>query len=62
MNRTIKIGKDITIMAFLASRFVTPAEIITGMRNPVFPNTSVGRILFNTRYNAGKAIEGYDFV
>lgn len=62
IKRTIKIGKDISVIDFIKSRIVTPKEIAEGMKNPVFDDKSIGSILFNARYNAGKAIEGYDFV
>ncbi len=58
---TIKVGRDISVKDFIRTRIVTPMEIIEGMKNPVFPNNSIANILFNARYNAVKAIEGYDF-
>ena len=51
-----------SLLKFLRSRIVTIPEIIKGMKSPVYPNTSVGRILFNARYEAGKALNGYDFI
>ena len=53
--------KDIPLRQYVASRIVSIREIIAGIKNPVVPNNSLGAILFNARYNAGKAIEGYDF-
>ena len=53
--------KKVPIRTLIKTRIVTPAEIIRGIKNPAFPNNSIGNILFNARYNAGKAIEGYDF-
>ncbi len=58
---TIRIGRDISVKEFIRSRFVTPREIINGMKDPAVPNRSIGAILFNARYKALKAIEGYDF-
>lgn len=62
-ERTIRVGKDISIINFLKTRILTPKEIVNGIKNPIFPNShSVGDVLFSARYNANKAIEGYDFV
>ena len=59
--RTIQIGKDISWLQFLKTRFVTPKELLKGLRDPAVPNKSIGAVLFNARYNALKAIDGYDF-
>lgn len=61
-KRTLKIGRDISLFQFIRSRIVTPKEIIAGIHNPVYDDKSIGSILFNARYNAGKALEGYDFI
>lgn len=61
-ERTLKVGKDIPLGLFLKSRLVTPKEILAGMKDPVYPNASIDEILFNARYNAFKALEGYDFI
>ena len=53
--------KDIPLLIYLKTRFLTPSEIIKGFRDPVFPPTSLKDIIFNARYNTGKAIPGYDF-
>ncbi len=63
--RTIKIGRDISVIDFLKTRFLTPSEIINGYKAPLFEFSSknrVGKLIFSARYNAGKAIEGYDFI
>lgn len=63
IERTIKVGKDISIINFLKTRILTPKEIVNGIKNPIFSNShSVRDVLFSARYNASKAIEGYDFV
>ncbi len=53
--------EDIPFKVYIRSRFVTPKEFISGITNPVVKPKSLGAILFNARYNDGKAIEGYDF-
>lgn len=58
----LKVGRDISFIDFIKTRLVTPREIMEGIKEPVYRNTSIGRILFNARYRAGKALEGYDFM
>ena len=60
--RTVKVGRDISIINFFKTRILTPKEIVRGIKNPIFPGHSIGDVLFSARYNANKAIEGYDFV
>lgn len=61
-QRTLKPGKNITWTEFIRTRLLTPKELWDGFKTPVFPPTSLGRILFNARYQSGKALEGWDYV
>ena len=53
---------DIPFRKYLASRIVTPVEIVRTLRNNDTTDWSIGELIFFARYEAGKAIEGLDYV
>ncbi len=74
MYKRLMNGKKMPLLAYLKTRFVTPAELINGFRDPVYhlryigedgklhlSRHWIGMMLFNARYNAFKVIKGHDY-
>ncbi len=56
--------KEMGLIPFLKTRIVTPRQIKETIKdyNLNLKEETISSILFNTRYHAFKAIDGYDFI
>jgi hypothetical protein len=60
-GKSIYLLRKVPFCKYLKSRIVTPKEFMAGLKSDICSNSCLGAILFKARYEAGKAIVGYDF-